>query len=89
MVKNAPVKNNVINHPGETAEYQDDYVFRFKIEPKEQIPNPDNLLAEFYKEQIIDLLKIVFFSRDGKKLIPNEYGFLNEPDKKYPITFKE
>ncbi|MCR6546038.1 hypothetical protein [Dehalobacterium formicoaceticum] len=90
MIKNTPEKNDIMNmnHQGK-PECQDDYVFRFKIEPKNQDSNPDTLLGEFYSEQIKDLLKIVFFSRDGEKLIPNEFGFLNEPDKKYPIKCTE
>jgi len=88
MMKNTPVKNDIMNRQS-TAECQDDYVFSFKIETKKLDLNPDTLLVEFYKDQIKDLLKIIFFSRDGKKLIPNEFGFLNEPDKKYPIKFTD
>lgn len=89
MANHKAAKINIPEHQDIHKEHQEDYVFRFKIETGKKIPDPDTLLIEFYHEQIIDLLKIVFFSRDGKKLIPNEFGFLNEPGKKFPLTFKE
>ncbi len=67
------------------AAKEEDYVFRFPIELKECSLNPDTVLIEFYKEQLQDLFKIIFLSKDGVKIIPNEFGFLNEPEKKYPL----
>lgn len=63
----------------------EEYVFRFKLRPKEQLLPPDQVLEAFYMEQLQDLLKIVFFSRDGEKLLPDRFGFLNKPDVTYPI----
>lgn len=70
-----------------TPDVSDEYVFRFKIEPweRQKPSDPDSVLADFYKGQIKDLMKMVFFSRNGEKIIPTEYGFLNDQEKLYPI----
>ncbi|MDY0094800.1 MAG: hypothetical protein RBT80_19065 [Candidatus Vecturithrix sp.] len=77
--------NYTISQPLEETEQQEDYIFHFPIKLKECSLNPDTVLLEFYKEQIQDLLKIVFFSKDGEKVMLTEFGFLNEPEIKYPL----
>ncbi len=67
----------------------EDYIFRFNIKPGERSLEPDSVLKDFYRDQIRDLFKIVFFNKDGEKIIPTEFGFLNEQDKKYPLWSDE
>ena len=69
----------------EPLENEEDYVFRFKIKPRENPSDPDTVLVDFFREQLRDLFKIVFFSKDGEKIVPNEFGFLNDQDKKYQL----
>ena len=64
---------------------EEEYVFRFKLRPKEQPLPPDQMLEAFYRDQLQDLLKIVFLCRDGEKLLPDQFGFLNKPDVTYAI----
>lgn len=64
---------------------EEDYVFRFSLQTRSPHPSPDRVLETFYREQLQDLLRIVFFSRDGRTLLPNEFGFLNQPDVRFPI----
>lgn len=78
------MKNNTINHELDNPKAED-YIFRFKLKTNTPNQNPENVLLEFYQEQLADLLQIIFLSRDGEKLLPNEFGFLNEPDKKFPL----
>jgi hypothetical protein len=64
---------------------EEEYVFRFKLRPKDQPLPPDQVLEAFYRDQLQDLLKIVFLCRDGEKLLPDQFGFLNKPDVTYAI----
>lgn len=68
-----------------TVENETDYVFRFKLEPREKPSDPDAVLVDFFRDQLRDLFKVVFFSKNGEKIIPTEFGFLNDQDKKYPL----
>jgi hypothetical protein len=64
---------------------EEDYVFRFKLDPPEAPSDPDLVLVNFFRSQLRDLFKIVFFSKKGEKIIPDEFGFLNDQDIKYPL----
>jgi hypothetical protein len=61
----------------------EDYVFRFTVEPRVQPSDPDTVLEGFFRDQLQDLFKVVFFCKDGEKVIPTEFGFLNDQDKRY------
>ncbi len=77
-----------INQPLEKIEHEEDYIFRFPLEVQTQPLDTDTMLVNFYKDQIQDLLKIIFFNKNGEKIIPTEFGFLNDPEKTYPIITK-
>lgn len=69
----------------ENPDDKEDYIFRFKIEPREKPSDPDTVLVDFFRDELRDLLKVVFFCRNGEKIIPTEFGFLNDQDKKFTL----
>jgi hypothetical protein len=58
-----------------------DFVFRFPLaSPADPAPHPDTMLEEFFRAQIVDLLRVVaLVDREGRKVLPAAFCFLNEP----------
>jgi len=79
LTQNLEKENDIEQHKN------NEFVFRFPLNSKICCSNPNDTLRVFFRDQIRDLLKIVSFSKDGKKLLPNEFKFLNDPNKAYPI----
>lgn len=82
MTVNRPCKKEAVN---EIMEEKEDYVFSFKLKTSEEPVDPDSALVDFFRSQLQDIFNVVFFSKNGEKIIPNEFGFLNNQDKKYTL----
>ncbi|MBW1997831.1 MAG: hypothetical protein JRJ29_07685 [Deltaproteobacteria bacterium] len=77
-------KNNSKTARGKT-DPEDDYIFRFPIKRRNPSSDPDQVLVEFFKDQMRDLLKVIFLSQDGKRLMPTHFGFLHKPGEEYSL----
>jgi hypothetical protein len=61
----------------------DEYPFRFSLETVsiDEVTS----LAEYYRGQIYDLLKVVRFYRDGEPVDFDQFSFTSAPDELHPI----
>jgi hypothetical protein len=64
---------------------EEEYVFRFPLDTRMAGGDPDRMLRDFFRDQIRDLLKIVFLSNNGQKLLPTEFGFLDKPKETFSL----
>jgi hypothetical protein len=60
-----------------------DYVFRFRIDPPPSYGA--DALRQFYRESILDLLKVVRFYAGGAPVVVDAFAFLNRPDAPIPL----
>lgn len=58
---------------------QGDVIFRFKLDLPAEAESQPQTLEDFYRDSILDLLKIVRFYFQGKPLMVDAFAFLNEP----------
>lgn len=78
--------DSTVENESKTGQQENkDFVFRFPLDPGHGASDPDTTLRFFFRDQILDLLKVVSLSKDGNRILPNEFSFLNAPDKTYPL----
>ena len=62
---------------------EDDFVFRFRIAPPPVYG--DDALERFYRESLLDLLKVVRFYARGVPVVVDAFAFLDRPDEPIPL----
>lgn len=82
-------KNKKKAEKSKSNENTDDYVYRFTLNTNKDLKQSEEALETFFNDQLLDLLNIVFLSKDGVKIIPNEFGFLNNQEKMYSLKREE
>lgn len=58
-------------------------IFRFSL--NHQVSEDCTELAEFYRQSIADLLKIVRLFSKGRPVIVDSFAFINKPEEQIPL----
>lgn len=60
--------------------HEDDYVFRFKIDPVPEVSGDMDPLTETVRIFLDDFLKLGFLTSEGKRIRVDGFSFLNDKD---------